>query len=293
MDPCPLPQEIEIAMKTPTLACCNFIPEVEKLRHFALDLGFTGIDWTFTLDNLPNSPAAEAELARSLARLHPLEVRYHLAFQGLDLGDEDPEEGRRALRVFREVCRLISKLGGRVVTIHVGGLGRETGEDLCWPTALEALQNLVQFCNRLRLRLCVENLAVGWSSRPKLYEKLLRLAGTWATLDLGHARVCQAVQSGGWRVQDFVSPHPERFVNAHVYHEETEAGHMPPATVAQMELRLRLLETLPLCDWWVLELREEEALKQTLEVVQDYLRLRAFEQNPRKKLKPKRSKSLS
>jgi sugar phosphate isomerase/epimerase len=276
-------------MKTPLLACCNFIPEVEKLRQFALDLGFQGVDWTFTLDNLPDGPGAEAELARALLRLHPLEVRYHLAFQGLDLGDENPEEGKRALRVFREVCRLISKLGGRVVTIHVGGLGRETSSDLCWQTALAALSDLVQFCNRLRIRLCVENLAVGWSSRPKLYEKLLRLSGAWATLDLGHARVCQAVQSGGWRVQDFVSPHPERFVNAHIYHEETEAGHMPPATVAQMELRLRLLDTLPLCDWWVLELREEAALTQTLGVVRDYLRLRSLEQNPRKKMKQKRS----
>jgi sugar phosphate isomerase/epimerase len=276
-------------MKTPLLACCNFIPEVEKLRQFALDLGFAGIDWTFTLDNLPGGPAAEVELCRALSRLNPLEVRYHLAFQGLDLGDENPEEGKRALRVFREICRLISKLRGRVVTIHVGGLGRESSSDLCWQTALDALQDLVLFCNRLRLRLCVENLAAGWSSRPKLYEKLLRLSGAWATLDLGHARVCQAVQSGGWWVQDFVSPHPERFVNAHIYHEETEAGHLPPATVAQMELRLRLLETLPLCDWWVLELREETALKQTLGVVQDYLRMRSLEQKPRKKMKQKRS----
>lgn len=276
-------------MKTPLLACCNFIPDAEKLRQFALDLGFQGVDWTFTLDNLPVGLAGESELTRAISHLHSLEVRYHLAFQGLDLGDENPEEGKRALRVFREACLLISKLGGRVVTIHVGGLGRETSSDLCWQTALDVLQDLVQFCNRLRLRLCVENLAVGWSSRPKLYEKLLRLSGAWATLDVGHARVCQAVQSGGWRVQDFVSPHPERFVNAHIYHEETEAGHMPPATVAQMELRLRLLETLPLCDWWVLELREEAALKQTLGVVQDYLRRRSLEQKPRKKMKQKRS----
>jgi hypothetical protein len=63
---------------------------------------------------------------------------------------------------------------------------------------------------------------------------------------------------------------------------------MPPATMAQMELRLRLLDTLPLCDWWVLELREEAALKQTLGVVQDYLRMRSLEQKPRKKMKQKR-----
>ncbi len=260
-----------LAVKPPLLACCNFIPDVARLRQFALDLGFQGIDWTFTLVNLPEGPAGEADLSRSLSRLHPLEVRYHLAFQGLDLGDENPEELKRAAQVFREACRLISKLGGRFVTIHVGGLGRESSTDLSWPTALGALQDLVQFANRLRLRLCVENLAVGWSSRPKLYEKLLRLTGAWGTLDIGHAWVCQSVQSGAWRVQDFVSPQPERFVNAHIYHEETEAGHMPPTGLAQIEPRLRLLTTLPLCDWWVLELREEAALRQTLGVVKEYL----------------------
>jgi sugar phosphate isomerase/epimerase len=267
-------------MKTPLLACCNFIPETEKLRQFALDLGFAGVDWTFTLDNLPDGPAGEAELTRALSRLHPLEIRYHLAFQGVDLGDENPEEASQAAQVFRETCRLVSKLGGRFVTIHVGGLGRESSSDLCWHTALKALQDLVQFAHRLGVHLCVENLAVGWSSRPKLYEKLLRLTGAWATLDLGHARACQSVQSGGWRVRDFVSPHPERFVNAHIYHEENETGHVPPDNLTQMEDRLRLLDTLPRCDWWVLELREEEGLRQTSSVIAEYFRWRSSEKKP-------------
>jgi sugar phosphate isomerase/epimerase len=270
----------ELSMKTPLLACCNFIPEVEELRQFALDLGFQGIDWTFTLENLPDGPAGEGELARALSRLYPLKVRYHLAFQGLDLGDENPEEAHRAEQVFQEACRLISKLGGRFVTMHVGGLGRESSSDLCWQSSLKAIQDLVQIANRLRLRLCVENLAVGWSSRPTLYEKLLRLTGAWATLDLGHALVCQSVQSGGWRVRDFVSPHPERFVNAHVYHVEDESGHVPPANLAQMEDRLRLLDTLPLCDWWVLELREEAALRQTLSIITEYFRWRSPVKKP-------------
>jgi hypothetical protein len=82
---------------SPLLACCNFIPEVEQLRQFALDLGFKGIDWTFTPENLPEGPTGEAELARVLSRLHPLEIRYHLAFQGMDLGDENQGEPQRAL----------------------------------------------------------------------------------------------------------------------------------------------------------------------------------------------------
>jgi hypothetical protein len=69
-------------MKRPLPACCNYIPAVEQRRQFALDLGFKGIDWTFTLENRADGPGAETELARAISRLHPLEVRYHLAFKG-------------------------------------------------------------------------------------------------------------------------------------------------------------------------------------------------------------------
>ena len=270
-------------MKKPLLACCNFIPEVGELRQFALDLGFQGIDWTFTLENLPDGVAGEAELGRTLSRFQPLKVRYHLAFQGMELGDEDKTERKRALLVYKEACRLISKVGGRFVTIHVGGLGRESSSDLCWHTAINSLQDLVRCANRLGLRLCVENLAVGWSSRPWLYEKLLRLSGAWATLDIGHAQICQPVQTGGYRVQDFVVPHPHRVVNAHVYHQENEQGHIPPASLADIESRLRLLDTLPRCDWWVLELREERALRQTLDIIEEYFEWRTLEPNSRKR----------
>jgi sugar phosphate isomerase/epimerase len=266
-------------MTHPVLACCNFLPTAADLKEFAREQGFGGIDWTFTLENLPDSPAAEAEVVRAIAGLAPFEIRYHLAFQGLDLGDEDPDKAQRASGVFRQVVRLISKLRGRFVTIHVGGLGRDSSSDLCWPTALAGLQGLVQFASRLRVRLCVENLAWGWTSRPELFEKLLRFSGAWATLDVGHAQKSPAVASGLYRVKDFVAPYPERFVNAHIYHEENDRGHEPPADLRDLEPRLRLVESLPLCHWWVLELREEEALLKTLRVVREFFELWANGRN--------------
>ena len=36
----------------PKLAMCNFIPEIEKLGEFARQHGFTGIDYSFDLENL-------------------------------------------------------------------------------------------------------------------------------------------------------------------------------------------------------------------------------------------------
>jgi hypothetical protein len=268
-----------MVMGQPTLACCNFLPD-GQLRDFALTHGFEGVDWTFTLENFPRTPAADAALSRVIAGLAPLKLRYHCAFPRTDLGAEDPEENRHNLQLLRRVCRLVAKLGGRVLTIHIGGLGRESAFDLSWRKTLKGLTELVRLCNQLSLKLCIENLAWGWTSRPDLFEKLVRLSGAWATLDLGHARVSPAVTSGLFRVQDFVAPHPERFLNAHVYHEETEAGHMPPQSLADLRDRLDLLKRLPLCTWWVLELREEGPLLPTLQVVREYLEVQGQGRKP-------------
>jgi hypothetical protein len=124
------------------------------------------------------------------------------------------------------------------------------------------------------IRICLENLVSGWTGEPEFYEKLLRKTNCRGTLDIGHAHVCSAVKSRAYDVEDFALPHPERILNAHIYHEETSTGHIPPKDASDLEERLHLLERLPLCDWWVLELREEKALLQTLDCVREYLQSR-------------------
>jgi sugar phosphate isomerase/epimerase len=256
-------------MNYPKLACCNFIDDATRLRAFALDHGFDGVDWTFTNQNFPQNPAAETELIQAVQSLHPLEVRFHCAFAQTDLGDEDPGQAVAAFRTFQAVCRLVAKLRGQYVTIHIG-LGRDSTFDLCWDRTMAKLRDLVQFSEKFYLRLCLENLAWGWTSRPELYEKLLRKSGAWATLDIGHAQVCPSVASQQFRVADFVRPQPERIRNAHVYHAENSNGHIPPQCLEDIRGRLNLLGSLPLCDWWVLELREETALHTTLAVIREH-----------------------
>lgn len=263
-------------MIRPKIACCNFIDDVRELRAFALDHGFDGIDWTFHNPEFPLSPAAETELVRAVQSLHPLEVRFHCAFRQTDLGDEDPERATAALRTFQAICRLVSKLQGRFVTMHIG-LGRDSTFDLCWERTLRELRSLVRFAGKFWLRLCLENLAWGWTSRPELYEKLLRKSGAWATLDIGHAQVSPSVASKLFTVEDFIHPQAERILNAHIYDIEDHTGHVAPTTLADLRDRLDLLGTLPLCDWWVLELREESALQQTLAIIRDYFAQRQEE----------------
>lgn len=266
----------------PKLACCNFIEDLGELRAFALEHGFDGIDWSFKPATLPVRPAEQSRLLAAIRSLEPLVVRYHCAFPNTDPGATAAAEAAQATERLRQACRVVSKLGGRHLTMHIG-LGLESTVPLSWDRTVAALGELVRFADNLGVGLCLENLAWGWTSRPELYEKLIRKSGARATLDIGHARVSPSVQSRQYEVEDFVAPHPERFLNAHVYHLEEGDRHLPPARLFDLEDRLRLLQTLPACDWWVLELREKGPLLQTLQVVRAYFETAAAagEETPR------------
>ena len=257
-------------MERPKIACCNFIADPRALKEFALTHQFDGVDWSFNQENLPQSPAEESALVKIIAGLHPLEVRYHCAFSRTDLGDVDDGRAAAAMLVFRRVCRLVSKLRGRYLTIHVG-LGRNSTNNLSWNRTIEGLTELVRFANGMGVRLCLENLAWGWTSRPELFEKMIRKSGAWATFDIGHAQVSPYVTSQHYELQDFVHPQPDRFLNAHIYHEEQGETHVPVTSLVQVRDRLELLDQLKNCQWWVLELRREEDLLKTLAVVREYV----------------------
>jgi sugar phosphate isomerase/epimerase len=261
--------ENEIRMNLPAVAICNFIPDTEALRKLAVLHGFSGVDWTFKVDELPRNQIEESRLLRNISILNGLEIRYHCAFKGVDLGDEDDRNADAAMEVFQKVCRIINRLQGKFMTVHLG-LGRKSPEGLSWERTISSLSELVSYAEGLGVRLCLENLASGWSSRPQLFEKLIRKTGAGITLDIGHARVCQSVQCRMYELEDFVMPHPDRVFNAHIYHEEVDDRHVPPEFLDDIRSRLDLLASLS-CDWWVLELREEAHLLATLKSVREYL----------------------
>jgi len=250
----------------PALAMINLFPDPDELLGFALAHGFNGIEWSFDLDRLPDTPAAQSRWVRRIHGLQPLAVRYHCPFYRMDLGHDDPERAAEAGDVFRRIVRLVAKAGGGVLCIHIG-LGRDSTEPLSWEATVANLRDLVQFGARHRVRVCLENLAWGWTSRPNLFEKLVRMSGAGVTLDIGHARACESVQSQQYAVEDFISPHPDRVMGAHVYHEEIEGvGHTPPEECEDLAARIDLLLRIR-CPWWTLELHDAPSLLQTLGVV--------------------------
>lgn len=254
----------------PKSAMCNIFSDVREMKAFAVENGFAGIEWSFHLDEIPETPSDQSKWVAEQTVLAPMEVRYHCPFYQTDLGHDDPAEAKIAENLFQNIIRLVSKVGGRYMTIHIG-LGRDTTEPLSWDATIDNLRRLVQFGSQYQVMVCLENLAWGWTSRPNLFEKLIRRSGAGVTFDIGHAYVCESVASHQYAIEDFVTPHSDRVFNAHLYHEEIPGvGHIPPHRLEDMEMRLALLTKIG-CPWWVAEIHEPHGLLQTKKIIDAYL----------------------
>jgi sugar phosphate isomerase/epimerase len=257
-------------MMKPKLALRNAFDGAGELKAYARKNGFSGIDWSFDLASLPETPRAASAWAETINALAPLEVRYHCPFYQVDLGHEDTAQAGAAETLFQNIIRLVSRVNGRYLSIHIG-LGRDSTEPLSWDISVGNLTRLVQFGAALNVRVCLENLAWGWTSRPNLFEKLIRRSGAGVTFDIGHALACESVRTLQYAVEDFVTPHPDRVFNAHLYHTEVPGrGHLPPDNIEQIRGRLALLRELH-CPWWVVELDPGNGLLHTKALIDSFL----------------------
>jgi sugar phosphate isomerase/epimerase len=255
---------------TPKLAMCNIFSDVSKLRDFALDHGFSGIDWSFDMATLPEGAEEETAWSKGISVLAPLEVRYHCPFYRIDLGHEDPSKAKTAETTFCQIIQLVSSVKGEYLTIHIG-LGRDSTEPLSWEATTDNLARVVQFGASHGVKVCLENLILGWTSRPDLFEKLVRRSGAGVTFDIGHAHASESIFSHHYDIEDFVTPHADLVSNAHVYHTEVAGlGHMPPEGIEEIQGRLDLLLNIG-CRWWVLEVREADSLLEMKKMIDEYL----------------------
>lgn len=253
----------------PKLVAPNLFTDPSAMRQFAMDHGFDGIDWSFDMARLPETPSEASQWVADQELLNPLEVRYHCPFLQVDIGHEDSTSRSYAMDIFRRMIRLVAKARKKYLSLHVG-LGHDTTKILSWEATVRNLRDLVQFGAEYGVTVALENLLWGWSSKPNLFEKLIRRSGAHVTVDIGHAHACESVRSQAYGVRDFISPHAEKVINAHIYHYEVpDVGHIPPARLEDIAGRLDLLMQTP-CRWWVLEIRVADALLRTREIVETY-----------------------
>ena len=111
--------------KIPLLAMCNFIEEINELYDFAMTYEFGGIDWSFDLNHLPDTPLEASTWLKEHRKLSDLEIRYHCPFDKVDLGHKDVQLAQQAVTLFQKVIRLVARAQGRYLTLHLG-LGHDT-----------------------------------------------------------------------------------------------------------------------------------------------------------------------
>lgn len=160
----------------PKVALCNFFDNIKQLKSFALENDFSGVDWSFNMEELPSSPLEETRWVEHLSVLNPLEVRYHCPFMKVDLGHEDSSNVLSAINLFQRVIRLVSKTNGRFLTLHVG-LGHDTTRMLSWERTIANLRSLVQYGANRGVKVCLDTLrqigCLWWVIEIREAEKLL------------------------------------------------------------------------------------------------------------------------
>ena len=249
----------------PVLAMCNiFDQDAERLAGFAVENGFSGIDWSIE----PSLPEGEfLSLMRSLAGL---QVRFHCRFHGVDVAYAD-QRGDESLALLLRTVDQVAYAGGQHMTVH-SGLGNPSGEGIDLTRAIDNLAVLVAHGRKNGVAVALENLTTPLTNDPQQFRRIVLESGANVTVDIGHAHAVRNLHPRGDIFGEYVLPNRDRLLNAHIYHTELEGyGHVPPETLSDISARLDLLGLAESCDWWVIELMSPAEVLHTRDLLRCYL----------------------
>jgi sugar phosphate isomerase/epimerase len=248
----------------PNIALCNiFDQDAKRLAEFAAANGFSAIDWSID----PALP--EKKFLSLMQTLTGFQVRYHCRFHGVDVAYSD-QRGDDSLALLLRTVDQIAQAGGRHMTVHCG-LGNPTGAGIDLTRAIDNLAILVEHGRRNGVAVALENLTTPLTNDPALFRRMVMESDAFVTIDIGHAHAVGERLSHDNICRDYVLPHRERILNAHIYHTELDGyGHLPPEELSDLYDRLDLLGLARACDWWVIELMKPAEILHTRNLLQIY-----------------------
>ncbi|MRR54354.1 MAG: sugar phosphate isomerase/epimerase [Deltaproteobacteria bacterium] len=254
----------------PILAMCNiFDQDAGRLAAFAAEYGFPGIDWSID----PSLP--EEEFLSLMKSLAGFQVRFHCRFHGVDVAYAD-QRGDDSLALLLRTVDQVARAGGRHMTVH-SGLGNPSGEGIDLTRAIDNLAVLVAHGRRNGVAVALENLTTPLTNDPQLFRRMILESGAYVTVDIGHAHAVRHLHPELDICAEYVLPHRDRLLNAHIYHTELEGyGHLPPETLADISARLDLLGLAESCDWWVIELMNPAEVLHTRDLLRCHLDTLSF-----------------
>ncbi|UCE98189.1 MAG: sugar phosphate isomerase/epimerase [Dehalococcoidia bacterium] len=267
-------EQIQIRKPEPIIAISNILDaDAARLADFAHNFGFAGIEWSI------DPHASDIELLKQIDLLKDFEVRFHMRWPGIEFAHAD-NRSEMAMNLYRSKLELLAIMGGEYNTIHLG-LGRVDLKELDWRKAIYNLTELVYFGNELGIKVCLENIVANWTGKPELFNQIIRQTGAGVTLDIGHAYVCQTKKPTENVYEQFTKPNWNNVFGAHIYHTEIpNVGHISPDNLLQIEKRLALLNSLPHCNWWLIELAKPAEILKTSKICQKFLAISAKQTQP-------------
>lgn len=244
---------------------CNiFDQDAERLAEFASGRGFSCIDWSID----PSLP--ENEFLSRMEQLAGFQLRYHCRFHGVDVAYAD-RRGDESLELLMRTVDRVAKAGGRHMTVH-SGLGNPSGEGIVLARAIDNLSVLVEHGARCGVAVALENLTTPLTNDPLLFRRIVAETGSYVTIDIGHAHAIRGLKPGADICNEYILPHRDRVLNAHIYNTELEGyGHIPPESLEDISSRLDLLGLAVNCDWWVIELMSPEQVLRTRDLLLCYI----------------------
>ncbi len=249
----------------PEIAICNiFDQDAQRLVDFAATHGFSGIDWS--LD--PSLP--EREFLALMKILAGFQVRFHCRFNDVDVAFTD-QRGDASLALLMRTVDQVALAGGRHMTVHCG-LNNPSGAGIDPGRAIDNLGLLVAHGHRNGVAVALENLTTPLTNDPRVFNQIVAASGAYVTIDIGHAHAVKDLHPQLKIYDEYIVPHQERILNAHVYHTELEGyGHIPPESLWDMFNRLETLNMAAACDWWVIELMKPAEILRTRDLLQSFL----------------------
>ncbi len=267
-------EQIQIRKPEPIIAIGNiFGGDAARLADFVHNVGFAGIEWSI------DQHASDIELLKQIDLLKDFQVRFHMRWPGIEFAYAD-NRSEMAMDLYRNKLELLAIMGAEYNTIHLG-LGRSDSKDLDWRKAIDNLTELVSFGDELGIKVCLENIVASWTGRPELFKQIISQTGAGVTLDIGHAHVCYMNKPVENIYEHFTKPNRDKIFGAHIYHTEiSNVGHIYPDNLSQIEERLALLNSLPYCDWWLIELTKPAEILKTRKLCHQFLALSTKHPHP-------------
>ena len=254
----------------PQIAICNiFDQNAENLAEFAARNGFSGIDWSID----PTLP--EREFLSRMKLLAGFQLRYHCRFHGVDVAYSD-RRGDESLGLLMNTVDQVARAGGRHMTVH-SGLGNPSAAGIDLSRAIDNLSVLVAHGNRNGVAVALENLTTPLTNDPLMFRRIVAESGAFVTIDIGHAHAIRNLHPQMNIYNEYILPHRERILNAHIYNTELEGfGHIPPESLSDITSRLDLLGLAASCDWWVIELMGPGEVLRTRDLLRSYIDCRTL-----------------